>query len=85
MFIDYTRQSFEDVARDVDAVLDTVGGETQSRSWNLIRKGGALATVDLGTELPNRTAVSRGIRASIIQTQMSAARLKELAGLSTTA
>src|SRR6267378_6001878 len=32
--IDYTKQKFEDVARDVDLVLDLIGGETQERSWS---------------------------------------------------
>ena len=32
-FIDYTRTRFEDVAKDVDVVLDTIGGDTQERSW----------------------------------------------------
>src|SRR5256885_12547423 len=31
--IDYTQQRFEDVARKLDIVLDTLGDETQERSW----------------------------------------------------
>ena len=30
--IDYTKQKFEDVAQDVDVVLDSVGGDTLARS-----------------------------------------------------
>lgn len=33
--IDYTSQGFEEIARDVDLVLDLVGGETQERSWRV--------------------------------------------------
>ncbi len=33
--VDYTKTKFEDVAKDVDAVLDPVGKETHSRSSNL--------------------------------------------------
>ena len=40
--IDYTQQKFEDVARDVDLVLDLIGGETQERSWSVLKKGGVL-------------------------------------------
>ena len=29
--IDYTQQRFEDVARDIDIVLDPIGGDTQER------------------------------------------------------
>ena len=31
--IDYTHEPFEEKVKDVDVVLDTVGGETQQRSW----------------------------------------------------
>jgi NADPH:quinone reductase-like Zn-dependent oxidoreductase len=40
--VDFKTQRFEDVARDVDAVLDLVGGETQKRSFQVLRRGGKL-------------------------------------------
>jgi NADPH:quinone reductase-like Zn-dependent oxidoreductase len=40
--IDYTSTRFEEVIRDIDLVLDTVGGETLERSWPVIKQGGAL-------------------------------------------
>jgi hypothetical protein len=43
--VDYKRERFEDFAQGVDLVLDTVGGETRERSWPLLRKGGALASL----------------------------------------
>ena len=43
--VDYRNQRFEDFAHGVDAVLDTVGGETRARSWPLIRPGGVLASL----------------------------------------
>ncbi len=47
--IDYQTQRFEEVAKDVDLVLDTVGGETQERSWKTLRQGGLLvSTVGVG-------------------------------------
>jgi NADPH:quinone reductase-like Zn-dependent oxidoreductase len=42
--IDYTTERFEDVAHDVDVVLDTVGGETLERSWRIVRRGGVIVT-----------------------------------------
>ena len=48
--IDYTQDRFEDVARDVDVVLDTVGGETLDRSWDVLRPGGRLVTIAAGSE-----------------------------------
>jgi NADPH:quinone reductase-like Zn-dependent oxidoreductase len=43
--IDYRTTRFEDVARDVDVVLDSAGGEIQERSWPVLRKGGLLVTI----------------------------------------
>jgi NADPH:quinone reductase-like Zn-dependent oxidoreductase len=43
--IDYTTQKFEDVAHEIDIVLDTIGGETQERSWLVLNKGGALISL----------------------------------------
>src|SRR5579871_2366396 len=38
--IDYKTQRFEDVARDIDLVYDLVAGETQQRSWSVLKRGG---------------------------------------------
>ena len=48
--IDYRTTPFEAVARDVDVVLDTVGGDTRDRSWGLLRKGGRLVTIAADAE-----------------------------------
>jgi NADPH:quinone reductase-like Zn-dependent oxidoreductase len=40
--IDYSNTAFEDVVRDVDVVLDLIGGDTQQRSWNVLKPGGIL-------------------------------------------
>jgi NADPH:quinone reductase-like Zn-dependent oxidoreductase len=40
--IDYTRERFEDRARDIDLVFDLVAGETQQRSWNVLKEGGRI-------------------------------------------
>ncbi|SEJ41770.1 NADP-dependent oxidoreductase [Paraburkholderia diazotrophica] len=42
--IDYKTQKFEDAVCDVDLVYDLVGGQTQERSWNVIRKGGRIVS-----------------------------------------
>jgi NADPH:quinone reductase-like Zn-dependent oxidoreductase len=43
--IDYRTSRFEDRARDVDVVFDTVGGETRDRSWRVLKQGGRMVTV----------------------------------------
>ena len=43
--IDYTKTPFEDVAVDVDVVLDAMGGETRERSWKTLKSGGILVSI----------------------------------------
>ena len=43
--VDYTKQKFEEVAHDVDLVLDTVGGDTLARSYGVVKKGGMIVTI----------------------------------------
>ncbi|HEX6543005.1 MAG TPA: NADP-dependent oxidoreductase [Ktedonobacterales bacterium] len=59
--IDYTTTPFEQAARDVDLVLDTIGGETLRRSMRVVRPGGVL--VSLLEQPPQDEARERGIRA----------------------
>jgi NADPH:quinone reductase-like Zn-dependent oxidoreductase len=40
--IDYHHERFEDMAKDIDLVFDLVGGETQTRSWSVLKDGGAM-------------------------------------------
>ena len=42
--VDYKTERFEDVAHDIDMVYDTQGGETQDRSFGVLRKGGILVS-----------------------------------------
>ncbi|MFC0214790.1 NADP-dependent oxidoreductase [Paenibacillus chartarius] len=43
--VDYTRDSFEEVAQAVDFVLDTIGGDTLERSWSVLKRGGVLISI----------------------------------------
>lgn len=44
--IDYKTVPFETVVNSVDAVIDLVGGETQQRSYPLVREGGYLVSIN---------------------------------------
>src|SRR5437867_1388737 len=55
--IDYRTTPFETVVRDVDVVLDTVGGDTRDRSWGILRKGGQLVTIAADAERFSRPRV----------------------------
>lgn len=48
--IDYHAARFEDAARDIDVVFDTVGGETLHRSWSVLRPAGRMVTVAASEE-----------------------------------
>ena len=43
--IDYTSTPFEQIAQDVDLVLDTIGGETLRRSMQVVKRGGTLVSL----------------------------------------
>jgi len=50
--IDYRSQDFTKVVNNVDAVLDTVGGDVTMRSFQVLRPGGRLATIAAGPTAP---------------------------------
>jgi NADPH:quinone reductase-like Zn-dependent oxidoreductase len=43
--IDYTKQKFEDIAKDVDVVLDSIGKDTLARSYAVVKKGGIIVSL----------------------------------------
>src|SRR5256884_5541475 len=43
--VDYTKQKFEEIAHDVDVVLDPVGRDTLARSYSVVKKGGIVVTI----------------------------------------
>jgi NADPH:quinone reductase-like Zn-dependent oxidoreductase len=58
--IDYTTLHFEDVVREVDVALDTVGGDTLQRSWRVVRRGGVIVTT--AGEISEARAAEYGVR-----------------------
>ena len=43
--VDYRRQDFTELLRDFDVVLDTLGGETLTRSVGVLRRGGKIVSI----------------------------------------
>ncbi|MBW8888788.1 MAG: NADP-dependent oxidoreductase [Fibrobacteres bacterium] len=77
--IDYGQTRFEDVARDFDAVFDTVGGEVQSRSFRSLRKGGILVSI---VQPPSQEEAAKyGVKAEMIRNSMNPEALEYMAGL----
>jgi NADPH:quinone reductase-like Zn-dependent oxidoreductase len=77
--IDYQSQRFEEIARDVDLVLDLVAGETQERSWSVLRPGGVLVSA-LG-EPSRERAMQHKARAVGYRAQPNAGQLAEIGRL----
>jgi NADPH:quinone reductase-like Zn-dependent oxidoreductase len=59
--IDYSTTRFEDVLKDMDAVIDTVGGDLPERSFKVLRPGGIFVTV--AARLPEDAGKAQNIRA----------------------
>jgi NADPH:quinone reductase-like Zn-dependent oxidoreductase len=77
--VDYTKTRFEDVAKDVDAVLDPVGKETLARSYGVVKKGGIVMCL---VALPDRSQLQkRGIHGTAISVHPDATDLTEIAHL----
>ena len=70
---------FENKATGMDAVVDLVGGETLSRSYAVVKKGGVLATTV--QPIDESAAKRAGIRAIQVVMKRNAADLAELARL----
>src|SRR5882757_5597962 len=77
--IDYSTQRFEDVARNIDIVLDPIGGDTQERSWQVLKKGGFLLSVVQPPSADKATAL--GIQAAFVASQPNGAELAKIAEL----
>jgi NADPH:quinone reductase-like Zn-dependent oxidoreductase len=77
--IDYTKTKFEDVAKDVDVVLDPVGKETLARSYGVVKKGGFIAT--LVARLDQTELDKHGIRGASIASHPNAEELAEITKL----
>ena len=72
--IDYTVRQFETVAHDVDLVLDLVGGESQQRSWSVLKAGGILVSLQ---EPPSQEIAAKyGVRAVFAAAQPSSGSLR---------
>jgi NADPH:quinone reductase-like Zn-dependent oxidoreductase len=77
--VDYTKTRFEDVAKDVDAVLDPVGKDTLARSYGVVKKGGIIMSLVARPD-PDELQ-KRGIRGTGIVSHPDAEDLKEIAQL----
>ncbi|WP_273072684.1 zinc-binding dehydrogenase, partial [Thioclava marina] len=76
-FIDCTQNPPEKVARNLDLVLDTLGGPSTGRFLRILKRAGALFPVFLGFR-DTEEATARGVTVSATQVRSSGAQLQEL-------
>lgn len=75
--IDYRAQDFSKLAKDMDVVFDTVGGETREKSWTTLKPGGMLVSI---TDRPSEDrAKAEGKRAAFVFIGPNAPILTDLA------
>lgn len=78
--IDYKATAFEQVVQGVDVVVDTVGGETRERSWQVLKQGGILVTI-IPQPLSAEQAAAHGVRAELVRVQPNPTQLTQIAQL----
>lgn len=77
--IDYKSQDFSQILKDYDAVFDTIGGETNQKSYQVLKYGGALVSM---LDAPNEELVqAKNIRYTQQGTQTTADKLVKIAEL----
>lgn len=77
--IDYTKTKFEDVAKEVDVVFDTVGRDTLARSYPLVKKGGIVTTI---VSRPDQAQLDKyGIRGTSVWSHPDGNELAEITKL----
>lgn len=80
-FIDYTKDAAEDIVRDIDLVIDAVGGPSTGRFLKTLKRGGALFPIyPLGFSGASE-AETQGVTVSATQVRSNGEQLVKLARL----
>jgi NADPH:quinone reductase-like Zn-dependent oxidoreductase len=75
--LDYQATRFEDIVRDVDAVIDLVGGDVQARSFAVLKRGGTLISA---VSPPDQSlAAQYGVKAAFFLVDVTTERLGRIA------
>jgi NADPH:quinone reductase-like Zn-dependent oxidoreductase len=77
LVLDHRASRFDDAVRDIDVVIDLVGGETQARSLSVLKPGGLL--VSAVSEPDQALAARLGVRARFFLVEVTTMHLTRLA------
>ena len=77
--IDYTKQNFENIAKEVDVVLDSIGKDTLARSYGVVKKGGIIVSL---VARPDPAELEKhGIRGEALDVDPNSDELSEIGKL----
>ncbi|MFE0416166.1 NADP-dependent oxidoreductase [Streptomyces tendae] len=80
--VDYRETDFAEVVKDVDVVLDTIGGDTSLRSLRVLRPGGVVVSIlPVGSDEFYEEADRLGVRAVRMLVDADRAGMEEIARL----
>jgi NADPH:quinone reductase-like Zn-dependent oxidoreductase len=77
--LDYAAAPFENRVKEVDAVLDTVGGAVQQRSYAVLKRGGTLVAINQPPS--EEEAKKHQVKASMLVTETSTGSLQKVAAM----
>src|SRR5690349_16203772 len=77
--IDYTTTRFETAVHNVDVVLETIGGETQERSLQVLKPNGLLVSLNGG--LAPELVAAQGVRMYDLGLEVTSSDLTQIAHL----
>ena len=77
--IDYKKQKFEEVVKDIDVVFDLIGGDTQKNSVKVLKEGGILVST-LGIA-DNNLLAQKNIHGEAYMAQSTPDQLNQIAQL----
>ena len=77
--IDYKKEQFDEIAKDVDVVFDMIGGETLAKSYKVVKEGGFVVSIVAAPD-PAKLA-ERKAKGTVFLVQPNAKELAEIAKL----
>ncbi|ALV31719.1 NADP-dependent oxidoreductase [Streptomyces sp. CdTB01] len=80
--VDYRETDFTEAVKDVDVVLDTIGGDTSTRSLRVLRPGGIVVSIlPVGSDDFHEEAARLGVRSLRMLVDASHSGMTAIAGL----
>ncbi len=77
--VDYRKSKFEEAVRGVDMVLDLIGGDTQERSFKVLKRGGILVST---VQPPSAQKLEEfGVRGTMVRQKPNGEQLKTIGDL----